>query len=115
MIHTGGVRAEHSRMEKDLGALEGQPHETPLCPVPANSTLGAPRAVRPAGRGRGSAALLCAGRPHLEHCVWMGSARCRRDMELSESIQRRAQSDPRDGTLPCKGRLRAGGELCREG
>ena len=48
------------------------------------------REVWPEGRGRGSAPLLCAVRPHLEHCVQMGSAQYRRDMELLESVQRRA-------------------------
>lgn len=54
--------------------------------------------------GRGSAPLLCAVRPHLEHCV-MGSAHCRRDTELLEEGHK---NDPRDGAPPCKDRLRAG-------
>ena len=48
------------------------------------------REVWPEGRGRGSAPLLCAVRPHLEHGIQMGCAQCRRDMELLESVQRRA-------------------------
>lgn len=64
--------------------------------------------------GRGSAPLLCAVRPHLEHCV-MGSAHCRRDTELLEEGHK---NDPRDGAPPCKDRLRAGavqpGEGCGE-
>ena len=62
----------------------------------ANWILGTSKAVQPAGRGRGSALLLCAVRPRLECCVQMGSAQYRRDME------------PRDGTPPCEDRLRAG-------
>ena len=46
-------------------------------------------AVQPAGRGRGSAPLLCAGTPHLEHCIPMGSAQHRTDTDLVECVQRR--------------------------
>jgi len=84
---------EPSPAEKALGVLVGSSttrHHCALAAQRANCTLGASGAVWPAGRGRGSAALLCAGTPHLQHCVQMGSAQHRRDMELLERVQRRA-------------------------
>ena len=48
-------------------------------------------------------------RPHLEHCLQVWSPQCRRDMELLESIQRRAtKMTPGMEQLFCEDRLRAG-------
>jgi len=53
------------------------------------------------------APLLCAVRPHLEHCVQMWSPQHSRDMELLESIQRRAtKMIPGMGQLSTKNGLR---------
>ena len=52
-------------------------------------------------------------RPHLEHCIWMWSPQCRRDMELLECIQRRVtKMIPGMEQLSYKDRLRELG-LCR--
>jgi len=61
---------EPSPAEKALGVLVGSSttrHHCALAAQRANCTLGASGAVWPVGRGRGSAALLCAGTPHLQH------------------------------------------------
>jgi len=78
-----------------------------MCPHSPESQLypGLHPKQRASRAGRGSAPLLCAVRPHLEHCVLMESARCRRDTELLEGGHK---NDPRDGTPPCEDRLRAG-------
>ena len=65
-----GGRMEPSPAEKALGVRVGSSTTRQHCALSAqraNCTLGAARAVWPAGRGRGSAALLCAGTPHLQH------------------------------------------------
>ena len=67
-----GGRMEPSPAEKALGVRVGSSTTRQHCALSAqraNCTLGAARAVWPAGRGRGSAALLCAGTPHLQHCT----------------------------------------------
>ena len=40
--------------------------------------------------GRGCPAVLCAVRPHRQHCVWFGVPQSKKDIKLFESIQRRA-------------------------
>ena len=63
------------------------------------------------GEGGDPAPLLCALRPHLEHCVQMGSPQYRRDMELLECVQRRIiKMVPGMGHLSCKDRLREVGQ-----
>ena len=80
--------------EKDLGVLvDGRwtwASTVPSQPREPTVSWAASKAVRPPGRGRGSAPLLCAARPHLQCCIQMGSAQCRRDMALLEHSQRGA-------------------------
>ena len=70
-------------------------------------------------QGEGVILPLCSARPHMEHCIQMWSPQCRRDMELLESIQRRAtKMMPEMEQLSYEDRLRAGAvqmEKRREG
>ena len=83
-------------------------HHCALIAQRANHTLGTSKAAQPAQRGRGSAPLLCAVRPQLEHCIQMRSAQYRRDMELLERIQGMATKMIPGMELPYKDRLRSG-------
>lgn len=44
----------------------------------------------PAGQESDPVPLLCAMRPHPEHCIHLGSALCRSDVDLLECVQKRA-------------------------
>ena len=75
----------------------------------ANSILSCIQSSVASRVGGGSAPLPCAVRPHLEHRVQMGSAQCRRDVDLTEHIQRRATTMiPEMEHLSYEDRLRAG-------
>ena len=67
----------------------------------ANCILGASKAALPAGPGR-DLPLCSALRPHLEHCVQMGSPQHRRDVELLEHIQRATEVIPGMGHRPAR-------------
>jgi len=68
----------------------GMSQQCALTARKAKRVLGCIQSCVSAGRGRGFAPLFCTVRPHLEYCVQMWSPQYRRDMVLSEHIQRRA-------------------------
>ena len=86
-----GVTGWSTALLKRTGGTAGwqldMSHHCALIAQRANHTLGTSKAAQPAQRGRGSAPLLCAVRPHLDCCILTGSAQYRRDMELLERIQ----------------------------
>ena len=81
------------------------PERLSRCPTAgaqkANCILGASKAALPAGPGR-DLPLCSALRPHLEHCVQMGSPQHRRDVELLEHIQRATEAIPGMGHRPAR-------------
>jgi len=68
------------------------------------------------GKGMDPAPLLCAVRPHLEHCVQMWSPQHRTDMEVLQRVQRTTTKRiPGTEELSCKDRLREVGLCSLEG
>ena len=67
----------------------------------------ASKEAQPAGQG--VILLFCSTlvRPHLKYCIQMWSSQCRRDMDLLESVQRRATNMIQEVEhLPYENRLR---------